>query len=152
MTNFEWLVERVGHQGDECLTWPFARVRGYGQVKAWGKIRKAHRVMCQLAHGEPPSAEHHAAHSCGRGHLGCVHSGHLSWKTPKENAMDKTLHGTHGRKTGSCSPLTRDQYSEILALKGFVPVDQLAVLHGVSRRTIQQIHGGRVYKRFKRAA
>jgi hypothetical protein len=50
--------------------------------------------MCLLAHGEPPSAEHQAAHSCGKGHLGCVNPKHLRWATPSENINDQLAHGT----------------------------------------------------------
>jgi len=74
-----WLKERVAYDGEECLIWPFSgNHQGYGHLGYFGKVVKAHRLMCILAHGEPPTPEHHAAHSCGRGHLGCVHPGHLS--------------------------------------------------------------------------
>lgn len=29
----EWLIEHVSFSGDECLIWPFNRVRGYGMVR-----------------------------------------------------------------------------------------------------------------------
>lgn len=98
--NLKWLQDRVLHQGDECLIWPYSRNhQGYGQLGYHQKMRKAHRVMCILAHGEPPTPKHHAAHSCGNGHLGCVHPGHLSWKTPQENRTESNAHGTgYGRK------------------------------------------------------
>lgn len=50
--------------------------------------------MCQKAHGDPPSPKHDAAHSCGRGHEGCVNPNHLSWKTKKQNQADRITHGT----------------------------------------------------------
>lgn len=94
----EWLVAHVSHAGSECLTWPFGRnSRGYGAVGFRGRRVGAHRAMCILAHGEPPKANSHAAHSCGKGHEGCVNPRHISWKTPKENQRDRAAHGTHSR-------------------------------------------------------
>lgn len=79
----------------ECVAWPFTKgAKGYGVLKVRGKAIGAHRYVCQLVHGLPPSSKHEAAHSCGNGHLGCVNPNHLSWKTPKENAADKVRHGT----------------------------------------------------------
>jgi len=97
----EWLKAHVSHTGSECLIWPMSRLyTGYGQLGYFGKVRKAHNIMCRLAHGEPPSPNHHAAHSCGNGHLGCVHPQHLSWKTPTENRLDSSAHGRPNKWKG----------------------------------------------------
>jgi hypothetical protein len=95
-----WLRAHINHDGKECLIWPYSRNhQGYGQAARLGKIIKANRLMCILAHGDPPTPKHHAAHSCGNGHLGCVHPRHFSWKTPQENRMESNKHGTgYGRK------------------------------------------------------
>lgn len=96
-----WLKAHVAHQGGECLPWPYSRNhQGYGQVLYEGKIKKAHNVMCRLAHGEPPTPTHQASHSCGKGHEGCIHPGHLSWKTPSENRLESTAHGTGNKPKG----------------------------------------------------
>jgi hypothetical protein len=95
-----WLEAHVDYQGEDCLAWPFWRSDdGYGAVGH----RKAHRIMCELAHGPAPSSRHQVAHSCGKGHEGCVNSRHLRWATPKENSADTILHGTqpHGERNGS---------------------------------------------------
>ena len=58
-----WLKARIWHAGQECLIWPFSKTyQGYGQVGYGGKVRKAHRVMCELAHGPAPTSCHEAAH------------------------------------------------------------------------------------------
>lgn len=108
-----WLESMIGHKGDECVFWPFAYTNKYGKVdtKAVGNI-PANRLMCILAHGEPPSKEHEAAHSCGV--AGCLNPNHLSWKTVRANAQDRILHGTSGR--GSKNPqakLTEEQVIQI---------------------------------------
>lgn len=88
----DWLRRHVGHIGDDCLTWPFGN--GYGSVLIGGRAIKAHRQMCILAHGEPPTPRHQAAHNCGRGEDGCVHPQHLRWDTPAGNLADRWAHGT----------------------------------------------------------
>jgi len=90
-----WLEAHVDFSGDECLPWPYGLRRGYaGRVAVDGKEVAACRYMCQLAHGAPPTPKHHAAHSCGKGHKGCINPQHLRWATPTENEADKIEHGT----------------------------------------------------------
>jgi hypothetical protein len=81
----------ASHDANECLIWPFARnQQGYA---TWhGQI--VSRFSCTLENGPPPTAQHEAAHSCGRGHEGCVAKRHMRWATPIQNNMDKALHGT----------------------------------------------------------
>lgn len=75
---------------DECLTWPFVRNRqGYGRVSVDGRMQIVSRIVCEHENGPPPTPDHHAAHSCHRGHLGCVAKRHLAWKTASQNYADK---------------------------------------------------------------
>ena len=81
----------VDYRYDDCLKWPFGRdSHGYGQLGHEGKVIKAHRKMCELKRGPAPSPGHEAAHSCGRGHQGCINPNHLSWKTRSANQRDRT--------------------------------------------------------------
>jgi hypothetical protein len=91
-----WIEAHASHEGSDCLIWPFGRHQDgrAGSVKVGGKSVMAARVMCEMAHGKPPSAEHEAAHSCGKGHLGCINPTHLRWATPIENKADMIEHGT----------------------------------------------------------
>ena len=89
----------LAYDGNECQTWPYARSdRGYGQVYQDGRVEYVHRMVCEERHGPPPTPKHDAAHSCGKGHEGCVTKRHLSWKTHKENMADAIEHGTLGRR------------------------------------------------------
>lgn len=85
----------MGHDSDECLIWPFARLwHGRGVLGYKGKVLYAHRVMCELVKGPCPDGLV-CAHSCGKGHEGCVNPKHLDWKTQTENHLDQRRHGTH---------------------------------------------------------
>lgn len=141
-----WLRANAGHQGDECLTWPFGGCNGYGNLSVNGQYHYAHRLMCELAHGPAPSPDHEAAHSCGRGHQKCVNPNHLSWKTRSENQLDRTAQGT--RNTWSWrGKLTQEQANQILALKGKKTQAELAKMFGVSRSNISFIHCGKAWTR-----
>jgi hypothetical protein len=90
-----WLMDHLHYDGDDCLVWPFAHdAKGRGRIKVDGKCHNASRHMCKMAHGEPPREGLCAAHSCGRGHMGCVNPKHLRWATLLENAADMVAHGT----------------------------------------------------------
>src|SRR5690349_16938907 len=83
------------YEGDDCLFWPYSKWgRGYGHVWADGRQQYVHVLVCREANGPAPTPKHEAAHSCGKGHLGCCARKHLSWKTRSENHADKITHGT----------------------------------------------------------
>lgn len=111
-----FLQANVHFDGPDCLTWPFSKnCYGYAQLRHEAKVARAHRVMCTLAHGEPPSSEHYAAHECGNGHLACVHPKHLKWKTHAENSEDAVRHGRLRTDKGkSRRKLTHEQVLTIL--------------------------------------
>jgi hypothetical protein len=137
-----WLEAHVGYQGEECLRWPFAwdpRI-GRGRCYFRGRMWWAHRVMCVLAKGEPPTPKHEAAHECGKGHEGCVNPKHLSWKTRRENALDMRKHGTAVNSQTPRFVFTEEQVEQIKALKGKMTQVALAEKFGCSLTTIQYYH------------
>lgn len=138
----KWLHDHVGYSGDGCLTWPWScDTKGYAQLKYGDKVRKAHRIMCTLAHGEPPTPKHQASHTCGNGHQGCVNPRHLAWKTNSENQLDRRRHGRPlGNPYGAEGKLTPDQIKQIQAAAGIVPIERLAIAYGVKRGAIDYWH------------
>jgi hypothetical protein len=145
---FAWLQEHIGFSGDECLIWPMSRDdKGYGQLGYLGGVYKAHRLMCILAHGEPPTQTHAAAHECGNGHLGCVNPNHLEWKTPSANTMDAVRHGRYGHGVGWKGKLTARSVSEIKALAGRLTNVELGLLYKVHPETIAKIRRGETWRK-----
>lgn len=134
----------IPYGGDDCLIWPYGTCdNGYGQLTVDGKHISAHRYVCERVNGPAPSAIHEAAHSCGKGKVGCISPGHLSWKTPIENEADKLIHNTHirGERHGQAK-LSEDQVHQILRLKGTKSPGKIATEFGVSRANIRSIFGG----------
>lgn len=119
-----WLAQHQNYADEACLVWPFGRKSdGYGQASGIS----AHRAMCILAHGNPPTPKHEAAHSCGKGHLGCVNPKHLRWATKKENNMDRFKHGTAGKLTES----------QVLAIRSDTRTGRaIAAAYGISPATV----------------
>lgn len=128
------------YEGKDCLSWPFSTNNGYGRMR--GGI--VSRILCEDVYGPPPTPEHQAAHSCGKGHLGCVTKGHLSWKTPTENHADKVAHDTHRRgERSNLAKLTEHEAREILSLKGKEPQKSVAKRFGINQPTVSMIQSGR---------
>jgi len=133
---------------DWCLMWPFSKTRGYGTFGYLGKGYYAHRFMCQLTHGEAPSPNHQAAHSCGNGHLGCVNPNHLSWKTQSENQLDCREHGTQAKnEVGNGGRINQGIAEEIRALKGVKTQWQIAEQYRISESSVSDIWLGRTWTR-----
>lgn len=139
------------YDGDECLMWPYSNIKGYGQVSRNGEMVFVSRLLCEDEYGSPPTGDHHAAHSCGNGHLGCVTRKHLRWATPQENTQDKMLHGTvrRGERHGM-SKLTDIQVKDILSMRGKKHREEIAAIFGISKNTVSGIHSGRLWKWFDR--
>lgn len=131
-----WLEANASHAGADCLWWPFGQ--GYGNVIIDGRFTKAHRYMCILAHGAPPTPRHHASHSCGNGARGCVNPNHLSWKTAAGNAADKWEHGTMplGEQAWNAR-LTEESVRWARANVGRMTIKRMAQLLGVHRGTLR---------------
>lgn len=112
-----------------------------------GKQWWAHRYMCTLVHGEPPTPKHTAAHNCGNGHEGCVTPLHLDWKTQAENLEDCRIHGTLVRHWGgNVRRLLPEQIQAIRGARGFQTQGQLAAKFGVSEGTVSDIWHGRSHR------
>ena len=74
--------------------------KGYGKCglsdRGRTKTAMVHRLVLLAFAGPPPTSRHEVAH--GDGVKTNCRLDNLSWKLPKENAMDKWLHGTQPTK------------------------------------------------------
>lgn len=137
----QWIEDHIDHEGIDCLIWPFSKnSHGYGQININGAPVGAHRIMCEKTNGPAPTAEHEAAHNCGKGQLGCIHPKHLRWATSAENSADLYAHGTinRGERNGGAK-LTEADILRIRQLSQTQSHRELATMFGVSRWTIQDI-------------
>lgn len=134
-----WLKERITYNEKECLIWPFARIaNGRCIIYIDGKLQYASRVMCELVHGAPPTVKHVARHSCGNGHLGCVHPEHLLWGTKQEDIQDAIAAGTFQRgETNGQSKLTVAEVLEVRASKS--DTTAIASKLGITPRQVRRI-------------
>lgn len=142
---YAFLRDNMNYVGDDCLIWPMKGCDGkhYPLFGHLGKMYLAHRFMCQLAHGDPPTPKHQAAHSCGRGLLGCVNPRHLSWKTNGENQLDRTIMGLRTKPDnpgGQHGKLTEDQIERIRQVRGKMLVKDIAKELGCCTGTINYWH------------
>lgn len=139
-----WLERHLDHADREfCLIWPLTRAQnGYPTCGSNNAIRP-HRIMCEHRNGPAPSPEHQAAHSCGKGHLGCVNPWHLNWKTAGENQFERYQH------QGAPMPryrLTPTQVDEIRSMKGRERTVDTAARFQVSEANIRQIQAGKTWR------
>lgn len=109
-----------------------------------GRRTLASRVMCVLAHGEPPDLSYEAAHSCGNGANGCLNPGHLSWKTRTENQGDRVEHGTHQR--GERQWKAKLTESDVRTIRKRAEQERQSVIakdYGINQCTVSEIKTGR---------
>lgn len=137
----EFVRELLLADTNECIEWPFTCSRGRAMIRVNGKAISACRFICELVFGKPVTRYYEAAHSCGRGHLGCVNPRHLRWATPRENQADRIKHETHCR--GTKSPNSKLTENDVLNIRrralGGESQISLAKDYGVGRTTIARV-------------
>lgn len=146
--HYQWLKDRVDLEDGECLIWPGTRNwNGYGMLGVDGKVTYAHRVMCRLVHGDPPTPKHVAAHTCHNGSGGCCHPKHVVWKTPRENLLDRRAAGTLTNKRWDKFGVVPDaDIIRIQKLKGKLNQREIADLFGISYQHVSVIQNRKLIR------
>lgn len=145
-----WIKRHAYYKGDDCLEWPFGRFpTGYGMIFIKGISHNAHRIMCKIVHGNPPTKYHQAAHNCGNGCRGCMNPNHLRWATIAENRAD-TVRDQLARGEKVTYKLNSEQVREIRRLRKKNrerwTMKRLAAKFNVSVYTISAICNGVIWK------
>lgn len=126
-----------------CWEWMGARFStGYGAFKVGRQMRKAHRVMWTLEHGEIPPGSL-VLHTCDN--RGCVRPEHLYLGSHGENMRDRNERGRSAR--GERDGLAKLTTSAVVALRApGAPVLDLAARFGVAEATAYQARRGRTWR------
>ncbi len=128
----------------ECLIWPFTKNdAGYGIISH----QLVHRLVCIAVHGKQPKRRPLVAHSCGKGHLGCINPRHLRWASFRENAHDRLLHGTQPMgETSHAACLTEEIVQQIRAMSRENGLKPIADHFGISVNQVSRIRLRRSWK------
>ncbi|RVG89029.1 hypothetical protein [Sinorhizobium meliloti] len=143
-----FLLDALHANSRDCIIWPFSRSdKGYARisVKKDGRRRMAlaSNVICELVHGAAPTPDHEAAHSCGNGHLACVHPDHVRWKMHAENMAEMMEHGrsTRGEKH-ALAKISEDTVRSIRREFPAVTKRQLSLKYKISPTHVSRIING----------
>lgn len=142
----DWLQAHAGHQGDECLPWPFGIIDGYAVFAEAKQTRYAHRVMCEIVKGPAPSPQHLAARSCGRNGVPCVHPGHLSWKSRSQIRKEEAAAQRAGPRKKRRWKLTREQTIKVRELKGKKSQRAIGAMFGIRQQTVAYLQQQTFYR------
>lgn len=151
-TRYSWLARMAKWQGHECLRGPFTS-DGYHRIGGGGqRSDSAHRYMCMVAHGEPPSPDCLALHSCGN--KWCVNPQHLRWGTKAENMVDAIRDGDF--RLGEDNPQSKltaeDVHGIRAARRTGATYRQIEAAFPVTRGAIHRLLHGKTWKHIPDAA
>lgn len=136
----KFIETAILYDGDECLIWPFGKLQSRPTTNIRGHATSVCRIICERIYGPAPTDTHEAAHSCGKGHLGCVSPKHLRWANPAENHADKLLHGTDNRgNRHGMAKLTANEIIYIRSLKGILTQKEIANIFSISNQHVSEI-------------
>jgi hypothetical protein len=110
-------ADKIAFAGpDDCWLWTAATSgNGYGQVKARGKMRQAHREAYEDEHG-PCSADGLVVrHRCDTPL--CVNPDHLEIGTHADNSRDRVGRGRHVSCKGSGHSNSKLDEADVLAIR-----------------------------------
>ena len=128
-----------------CVEWTARRDRpnGYGVLRVGPKLRKAHRLAYEEAHGPIPDGLE-VCHHCDN--KGCINAAHLFVGTHHENMLDMARKGRHRmpHQVGARNPQAKLDDSSVAALRavhrlGLFSQSTLARWWGIGQQTVSQI-------------
>ena len=123
-------------ENSDCWLWTGMRIRkGYGKIRAFGKMVATHRLMYELVNGKKLPQAIHVLHRCDV--PACCNPGHLFEGTNEENIEDKMRKDRSGKKL--CIAEVKEVKS--LLARGHTQT-AIAALYGVHQCSIGRIASG----------
>jgi hypothetical protein len=144
-----WFWSKVEkRKPDQCWPWQGTIVRGYGVMRYQGRIVRAHRIAYELAIGPIPPGKQ-ICHSCDR--PACCNPAHLWAGTASENAQDRENKGRGFKALGSANNQTFLTGYDVRTIRrmyasGKYSKGKLARIFAVSRKTVQNVLAGKIWK------
>lgn len=144
----------VGDVATGCLLWTGSLTAsgGYAQFSLNRRPVRVHRLMLEMKLGRSLHPGMCSLHTCDTPK--CIRQEHLFEGTRRDNTHDMIAKG-RGRYPGAKSPargekcgaakLSNLQAREIRALRGVIPVNEIARRYGVDRHTVWKVCSGRSY-------
>lgn len=76
-----WIIAHKNYDGPSCLLYPYDTNTSIQQYISYGGrwTWAPRRLMCTLAHGEPPPGARFAMNTCDGYAEGCLNPRHLKW-------------------------------------------------------------------------
>lgn len=153
----EFVVFAAANPRMACREWPYRRnADGYGGVRWRGKWERAHRVVWEVASGQPVPPGLCVLHSCDN--PPCVNPSHLFAGTKKENHQDMVRKGRQGdqrqsERQGAAHPMARLTEDQAVAVAlDNRPQRQVAAQYGISRSLVGQIRRGEKWAHLRKVA
>ena len=145
-TQLTYLLQALKRETNQCMVWPFRKVRGYGVVWYNGNRWRVHRLAYSLTTGRSIGPSVQIAHEPLTCHNpACFNPRHLREATAAENAADRKIDGTNTTgERNSWSKLTRKQVQQIRGDSRAAPL--VASEFGVHKSTIYKIRRGSAWK------
>jgi hypothetical protein len=145
----QWIENVLSADAGDCIVYPFSRDQsGYGHAHIDGKYVGVHAYVLKRTQGHKPTPAHEACHTCGNGHLGCVHPKHLYWGTRSQNIADAIAAGTWNHpvrfgEAASAAKYSDEQISEVRRLRaGGMTQVAISKVTSISQAHVSRILAG----------
>ena len=144
MTKSNWVGCALVANPAVCWQYPWSTTGRYANISYRGRKTSAHRLICEIAHGDPLPGQI-ARHSCDNPK--CCNPHHLAWGTQGDNIADALDRGRFalGAKHGRAKLDDAKVKAIRQLLKCGESMNRVARHFGVSRPCIKQIVTGRTW-------
>lgn len=136
---------RILKQNPDTSGYPMVNLHKNNSGKSW----KVHALVMQAFGSKKPSPRHQCCHNDGDQSNNILSN--LRWDTPKNNCLDKQIHGTQNQGSKHArAVLTEGDVKEIIRLLPTVRDSELSKLFCVNQSSIRHIRLGLGWKHVSR--